>query len=101
MTEHTTTNRGEPVLIELDGRRRCSLGKVGHPEHTRYLVDVQRDGTMILTPAVVLPVTDATATISGDGSLQGHMPYNGTTRPEGVQCRCMFIDRPHTRAAHK
>jgi hypothetical protein len=26
------------VLIELDDRRRVSLGKVGRPEHRRYLV---------------------------------------------------------------
>ena len=79
----------EPVLIELDSRRRCSLGKIGHPEHTRYLATTQRDGTMILTPAVVLPaseVTEVTATISGDESLQAHRtdePYNAIARPGG------------------
>jgi hypothetical protein len=41
-------------LIELDSRRRLALGKLGKPEHTRYLVDEQPDGTLVLTPAVVM-----------------------------------------------
>lgn len=45
----------EPVLIELDERRRTSLGRVGHKEHTRYLVEEQVDGTLIWRPAVVVP----------------------------------------------
>jgi hypothetical protein len=45
----------EPVLIELDERRRTSLGRVGRKEHTRYLVEEQADGTLIWRPAVVVP----------------------------------------------
>lgn len=45
----------EPVLVELDDRRRTSLGRVGHKEHTRYLVEEQADGTLIWRPAVVVP----------------------------------------------
>jgi hypothetical protein len=45
----------ESVLIELDERRRTSLGKVGRKEHTRYLVEEQADGTLIWRPAVVIP----------------------------------------------
>lgn len=41
-------------LIELDSRRRLALGRIGKPEHTRYLVDEQPDGTLVLTPAVVM-----------------------------------------------
>ena len=41
-------------LIELDSRRRLALGRIGNPEHTRYLVDEQPDGTLVLTPAVVM-----------------------------------------------
>lgn len=44
-------------LIELDARRRTSLGKVGHKEHDRYLVDERPDGTIVLTPAIVVPAT--------------------------------------------
>jgi hypothetical protein len=45
----------EPVLVELDERRRTSLGKVGRKEHSRYLVEEQPDGTLIWRPAVVVP----------------------------------------------
>jgi len=45
----------EPVLVELDERRRTSLGRVGRKEHTRYLVEEQSDGTLIWRPAVVVP----------------------------------------------
>jgi hypothetical protein len=47
------------VLIELDDRRRVSLGKVGRPEHRRYLVHEESDGTLVLHPAVVLTETEA------------------------------------------
>jgi hypothetical protein len=46
---------GNPaVLVELDERRRTSLGKVGRKEHTRYLVEEEADGTLIWRPAVVM-----------------------------------------------
>lgn len=45
----------EPVVVELDDRRRTSLGRVGRKEHTRYLVEEQADGTLIWRPAVVVP----------------------------------------------
>ncbi|MBO0802508.1 MAG: hypothetical protein J2P25_05470 [Nocardiopsaceae bacterium] len=44
-----------PVLVELDDRRRTALGRVGHKEHTRYLVEERSDGTLIWRPAVVVP----------------------------------------------
>ncbi|MFT4010373.1 MAG: hypothetical protein QM655_10070 [Nocardioidaceae bacterium] len=45
------------TIIELDARRRTSLGRVGRREHTRYIVEEQDDGTLILTPALVIPAT--------------------------------------------
>jgi len=42
------------MMLELDDRRRASLGKIGKPEHRRYLVTEQPDGTIILTPAAVI-----------------------------------------------
>jgi len=45
----------EPVVVELDDRRRTSLGRVGRKEHTRYLVEEQADGTLIWRPAVIVP----------------------------------------------
>lgn len=48
----------EQVLIELDDRRRAYLGKVGRTEHRRYLGRTEEDGTIILTPAVVIAERD-------------------------------------------
>lgn len=61
------SSSGEGTLIELDGRRRASLGRVGRPEHTRYLVSEQEDGTLVLTPAAV--VSDLEARFLHDPSL--------------------------------
>lgn len=49
----------EEVLIELDDRRRASFGKLGRPEHRRYLATEQSDGTIVLTPAVVMTELEA------------------------------------------
>lgn len=43
----------DETLLELDERRRVSLGRVA--KHRRYLVRTHRDGTIVLTPAAVLP----------------------------------------------
>lgn len=43
-------------LIELDERRRVSLGKIGR--HSRYLVREEPDGTLVFEPAVVLTETE-------------------------------------------
>ncbi len=48
-------NMAEPVLIELDDRRRCSLGRIGNKDHRYYLVTEEPDGTLIWKPAVVMP----------------------------------------------
>lgn len=47
------------VLIELDERRRVSLGRLGRPEHRRYLAHEEPDGTLVLVPAVVMPESQA------------------------------------------
>lgn len=49
----------EAVLIELDQRRRASLGKIGHEGHRRYLATIEPDGTIILRPAVVMTELEA------------------------------------------
>jgi antitoxin YefM len=53
------TNEGvvPDVLIETDERRRVSLGKLGW--HRRYLAHDEPDGTIVLTPAVVMSETQA------------------------------------------
>ena len=47
------------VLIELDDRRRVSLGRVGRPEHRRYIAHAEPDGTIVLVPAVVMSESQA------------------------------------------
>jgi Trk K+ transport system NAD-binding subunit len=49
------TSADEEVLVELDDRRRVYLAKVGNSAHKRYLVRTEPDGTMIFTPATVVP----------------------------------------------
>lgn len=45
----------DEVLVELDDRRRVYLAKVGRSTDKRYLVRTHPDGTMIFTPATVVP----------------------------------------------
>lgn len=47
------------TLLELDARRRISLGALA--TYDRYLVEVQDDGTIVLTPAVVIPASTSEA----------------------------------------
>lgn len=42
-------------LVEVDSRRRIHLGDMG--KHHRYLAHTEPDGTIILTPAVVVPAS--------------------------------------------
>jgi hypothetical protein len=46
-------------LIELDAKRRAVIGRLGQPEHTRYLARDYPDGTIVFTPAVVMPIRQA------------------------------------------
>ncbi len=51
----------EPLepLVELDDRGRTNLRRFGAEPHSRYLVTVRRDGTIILRPAVAMTVHEA------------------------------------------
>lgn len=46
------------TIVELDDRRRVSFGRIGQPEHRRYLVREETDGTIVMTPAVVMTETE-------------------------------------------
>ena len=49
----------DDVLIELDDDRRASLERVGRAEHRLYLARQDPDGTITLTPAVVMSEIEA------------------------------------------
>lgn len=42
------------TVVELDARRRTSFGRVGRPEHFRYLVTEYPNGDVLLRPAVLI-----------------------------------------------
>jgi hypothetical protein len=46
-------------VVELDTRRRLSLARIARAEDERYQVDVEPDGTIILTPVVVMTSFEA------------------------------------------
>lgn len=45
--------------VEVDSRRRISLGRVGRPEHKRYIVEQSADGEIRLIPARTIPAREA------------------------------------------
>jgi hypothetical protein len=52
---HMATDRRS--LLEVDARGRISIGSLA--THDRYLVEVEDDGTIVLTPAVVMSAVEA------------------------------------------
>lgn len=57
------------ILLEVDARRHISLKKIGH--HDRYLANEHEDGTITLTPAIVL--TPAEIHYLQDAEIQHHV----------------------------
>jgi hypothetical protein len=53
-------------MLEVDSRRRISLGPLA--VHDRYLVEVEEDGTIVLTPAVVMSAAQARLLAAGETS---------------------------------
>lgn len=43
--------------VEVDSRRRVSLGRAGKKEHTRYRVEEDDMGVLTLTPLITVAVT--------------------------------------------
>lgn len=72
------------VMVELDERRRLSLGKVGR--HTRYLVREETDGTLIFEPAVVM--TEFEASVLADPAIMDQLVAAQTkSAPKRVRVR--------------
>ena len=76
------------TVIELDDRRRLSLGKIGR--HSRYVVTEQPDGTIVMEPAVV--VTKAEAQLLAMPELIDRIE-NSQTRPEQYRPRASRAER--------
>jgi hypothetical protein len=72
------------ILLELDERKRASLARL-EPRHSRYLASIQSDGTIVLTPAVVMSQAEA-ALLANTGLMteiedaRAH-PERGSQRP--------------------
>jgi hypothetical protein len=47
--------------IVVDERRRTTLAGIGRPADRRYLAEEFEDGTIVLTPAVLLPAVEVAA----------------------------------------
>jgi len=69
-------------LIELDERRRASLGKIGR--HSRYLVREELDGTLIFEPVAVL--TEAEQRYLSNQALAAQVE-DSRAHPERLQPR--------------
>ena len=54
-----TLGQTDAVLVEVDQRRRVSLGKIGQAQHDLYLASTEADGTIVLRPAVVMTEIEA------------------------------------------
>jgi hypothetical protein len=76
-TWYNTHMRTDPILIELDGRGRAAVGRVAR--HTRYTVTVASDGTITLTPAIVVSPLEA-ALLSQRPDLLASLPEGTVTR---------------------
>jgi hypothetical protein len=62
----TLSTAPDTLLVELDERRRASLARLSSTAPgKRYLARAEPDGTIILTPAVVMPAAEVQARISG------------------------------------
>jgi hypothetical protein len=58
MTSIKRAGDSKTRIIEVSARRRIFLGALAKSDY--YLAELREDGTIVLTPAVVLPVTEVT-----------------------------------------
>jgi hypothetical protein len=77
-----TPGDGRQILLEVDSRRRISLGSLAR--HDRYLVEVSEDGVIVLTPAIVTPITGTrqTRATRGGHHVDGLRDPNRTEKEE-------------------
>lgn len=70
-------------LIELDSRKRAPLRQ--HARHDRYFVSEEPDGTIVLTPAVVMTEAEARL-LRNDPALHARL-VESTAHPERLTRR--------------
>jgi hypothetical protein len=84
------TRRSE--LIELDGRKRAPLR--GLARHERYLVSADDDGTLVLTPAVVMTELEA-ALLGKNPELLGRLKESrGSSDIDSARCPAKVLLEP-------
>ena len=84
----TGSNRTTHLVgeVEVDPRRRISLGKAGNRDHKRYRIEEDDLGVLTLTPVVSVPVTVISerlrqaVELADAGQLQPR-PENSRQRP--------------------
>jgi hypothetical protein len=97
--------------VDVDPRRRISLGKAGKPGHRRYRVEEDDMGVLTLTPVVSVPVTmiadrlRKAVALADAGDLRPR-PERSRRQPEdaavaGDDTATLAARRSHTRAARR
>ncbi len=71
------------TVIKLDQRRRTSLAKVGRSEHHEYAVYEREDGSLLLTPVVLMPA-DLEARLLADPAIRKALEESQSVRKEDL-----------------
>jgi hypothetical protein len=69
-------------LVEVDNRKRVSLGAVAREPGTQYMAEVDDDGVIVLTPAVIMSEVEARLLQRPDilAAIERSRSTDGTTR---------------------
>lgn len=75
--------------VDVDPRRRVTLGRAGDPRHKRYRIEELDMGILVLTPVVSVPVTMIAdrlrqAVEQADAGLLEPRPDSSRIDPAGV-----------------
>lgn len=97
--------------VDVDPRRRISLGKAGKPGHRRYRVEEDDMGVLTLTPVVSVPVTmiaerlRRAVDLADAGDLRPRpdrsRPQPANAAPDDAATRDDTARRPRTTAARR
>lgn len=79
------------TLLSLDERRRAAFGRVGRKQDTLYEVTEHPDGTLVLTPVVIMSVAERDL-LTGPQELRDALV--DTLAGRNVSTRQMPVERP-------